>query len=64
MSRETDDLNRLMEHAPLLAKAYTRVTSALMKEGVPEDIARFEARCIVMGTLMDPQQEDREPWED
>lgn len=54
------------ERAARFARVYAMLTEAMMREGVPEETARWEARSvaylIVFEGLTDAEQ--REPWED
>lgn len=42
----------LTKRAIDFAKAYVAVTEALLREGVPEDVARDEARAAAMDAVM------------
>lgn len=53
----------LAEHATAWAKAYTTLVEALMREGVPEDVARDEARQSVALAMFMPDEPSDEPWE-
>lgn len=59
-----EDLAKLGQNALQWAKAYTNVTEALMTQGVPEELARAEARDAANFALFyDPDLffEDYEP---
>lgn len=50
------------EQAALFARTYVKLVEALMREGVPEHVARLEARSVAYLLVweMDPEPED---WE-
>lgn len=59
----TDAVRGLIENATLFAKCYTALTEALMAEGVPEDVARDEARMTALYAALFPEDEDSlERW--
>lgn len=55
------DLARLTERATAFARCYTALTEALIREGVPEDTARHEARNAAVMVILMPDEPGR-PW--
>lgn len=56
----TDALRLLGKNAHIWAKAYTAVVEALLREGVPEEIAREEARAAANFAMFFPDEQDSE----
>jgi hypothetical protein len=50
------------ETAREFARAYVALVEALLREGVPEGIARYEARCTA-ALLLFGEDADSEAWE-
>jgi hypothetical protein len=60
----TEHLRRLAENAAAFARCYTALVKALLAEGVPEDVAREEARATALIAAFSEDEEGRhEPWE-
>lgn len=58
-------LEFIVDASRRLARAYAKLTEALMMEGVPEELARQEARSMVVELAFLAQvadEEDGEPW--
>jgi len=55
--------NLTPEQAELFAKAYVMLVEALLREGVPMDDARLEARSVAYLLVWSPE-EPEVPWED
>ena len=51
-------LDILRAHSRDFARCYVALVEALLHEGVPEEVARFEARCMAAAALDQPAQED------
>lgn len=64
--RSEDALAALGQASRRLAKTYAEITEALVGEGVPEEVARFEARSIVTdilwSALLEQGGEGAEAW--
>lgn len=59
----SDNLDDVSKRARAVARCYVALAEAIMQEGVPEDVARFEARMIAIA-LVYPEEEDApDPWE-
>lgn len=54
------------ETAARFARVYVALVEAMMREGVPEDTARWEARNVAFLVVFREftDSEHREPWED
>lgn len=55
-------LQALAEHAAEFARTYCLVVEELIRQGVPEDVARSEARATA-ATMLWLEEEEPEPWE-
>ena len=58
MSKEIDELTA---KARAFARLYVAMVEALMQEGVPEDVARFEARMVAI-SLTVPKEREKPDW--
>lgn len=59
-------LRTLGANALEFAKCYTKLQAALVSQGVPEDVARMEARQAALVAAVSPDMEDgeTETWSD
>lgn len=53
----------LEERVVKFAKEYVQLAEALQREGVPEDVAREEARIAATSLLMEQQAHEREAYD-
>lgn len=53
------------ETAARFARVYVKLVEAMVREGVPEDTARWEARNVAFLIVFEELGDsEREPWED
>lgn len=53
-------MDRIEYIATTFAKSYVKFVEALMREGVPEKVAREEARIAALGWLAEILEEEKE----
>ncbi len=61
--KKADAVARLLEGAAEFAQCYVKLAHELMAAGVPEPVARDEARCAALTAVICDEEEEREAWQ-